>query len=491
MKTGILGVISLLGCVLLTQSRANDLDIPISNVHALAVHPSGQFAVAATGGVARYHPDGSVASTLSFTASPMFLAVENSGTLLIYDQGRRLFKRLTIDSTENVLIPTRIDAFVLQPDGKIVVLEDNPQDTTRHMLARLNANGTRDESFVTSPVNGTVTDPVIALQEDGKILVATTDDRSISRFKLSRFDPNGPLDSTFDAPASTLDVNAIAVQPDGKVLVGGWYQNGDGITRSGILRLNANGTLDAPFDPPLGARAPVDSIALQANGKIILAGHFFDAARQAGYYLERLNPDGTIDSTFSYASSYFPGSSLLLVLEENGSMLVAFGQNLVRIANAEAATESLIREGSTLTWMRGGSAPEVYQTRFQISQDGIEWADLGVGKRIPGGWRLEGLPSNAAGVVRARSYVGGSIYESTLEASNGIRLGTPSFPAQTSDVLVQAAAPNAVRGILQMSSDLREWTNLQTNLVSSLSLEFRLTQQPEASAFYRILQVVE
>ncbi len=488
MKTGILGVISLLGCVLLTHVRANDLDIPISNVHALAVHPSGQFAVAATGGVARYHPDGSVASVFSFTGSPTYLAVENSGTILIKDKKIRLLKRLGIDSTEEVPIPNPIDAFILQPDGKVVVLEDNPQEAAaRHTLARLNANGTRDESFTTSPLDGSITEPVIALQEDGKILVATADGRSVFRFE-----PNGHHDSAFGAPARTLDlINAMVVQPDGKVLVGGAYFASDGITRSGIVRLNANGSLDAPFDPPLGANAPVDSIALQANGKIVLAGHFYDAARPAGYYLTRLNPDGTVDPTFSYASPYFKGGSTPLVLEENGSILVAFGQNLVRIANAEAATESLTREGSTLTWMRGGSAPEVYETRFQISQNGVDWADLGVGKRIPGGWQLEGLPSNLSGLVRARGYVGGSINESTLEISNGIRLGTPNIQTKSGDVVVQAASPHAVRGVLQTSADLREWTSLQTNLVNSLSLEFRLTQQPEASAFYRILQVVE
>lgn len=488
MKTGILGVISLISCVVITQTWAADLDIPISNVQALAVHPSGQFVVAGFGGVTRYHPDGTVASALSFTGSPRYLAVENGGTILIEDKRIRLLKRLQLDSAEEIAIPNPIRAFLLQPDGKIVVLENNPQGAaTRHTLARLNSNGTRDESFTTSPVNGSITEPVIVLQEDGKILVATTDSGSISRF-----DPNGILDAAFNAPARTVDVvNAIVVQPDGKVLVGGLYQNGDGVTRSGIVRLNADGALDTPFNPPLGANAPVDSIALQSNGKIILAGHFYDPVKQAGYYLTRLNPDGTVDPTFSYASPYFRGSSLPLVIEEDGSILVAFAANLVRISNTDAATESFTRDGSTLTWMRGGSAPEVIRTRFEISQNGATWTDLGLGQRIPGGWRLDGLPSNSTGLVRARGYAGGSIYESTLEISNGIRLGAPNFQPHTGSVLVQAASSAAVRGILQISTDLRQWADLETSLVGSQALEFRLTQQPERCAFYRILRVEE
>jgi uncharacterized delta-60 repeat protein len=488
MKTRIFGVISLLSCLTLTRTWAADLDIPISVAKALAVHPSGQFVGAQSGAVTRYHPDGAVAAELSFTGGATFLAVENSGAILVKDAIARSLKRVQIESMEEVPLPNWIRTFTLQADGKIVVLENNPQGAaTRHTLARLNPNGTRDESFATSMVNGSITEPVIALQQDGKILLVTKDGGSISRFE-----PNGNLDSAFNAPPRTMDiVSAIVVQPDGKVLVGGSYLLGDATKRSGVVRLNADGTLDAPFDPALGLHAPVDSIALQANGKIVLAGHFYDAARQAGYYLTRLNPDGTDDPTFSYASPYFPARPMPLVLEESGSIITAFVGHLVRISNPEGAAESFTRDGATLTWMRGGSAPEVYQTRFQFSQEGIAWADLGMGTRIPGGWRLEGLPSNSTGLVRARGYVGGSIYESTLEISNGIRLGVPAFQPQSGEVLVQAAAPEPVRGILQMSTDLREWTNLQTSSLSSQSLEFRLTQQAERCAFYRILQVEE
>jgi hypothetical protein len=133
----------------------------------------------------------------------------------------------------------------------------------------------------------------------------------------------------------------------------------------------------------------------------------------------RLNADGTLDAGFnSRASPPGPGLNVgLLAVQADGKILVGGtfstlgGQpraNLGRLNATEPATQSLTSDGSTITWLRGGTSPEVWRTAFEHSPDGLTWTDLGTGTRIPGGWQLTGLSLPPAGMIRARGYVTGS-----------------------------------------------------------------------------------
>ena len=112
---------------------------------------------------------------------------------------------------------------------------------------------------------------------------------------------NGTLDTTFDlAKFSNGEVDAIAIQPDGKILIGGMFAKVNGVLRGNMARVNADGTLDPSFAPFGGTNGPVNVIKLQADGKIIIAGFFSQVSgvdRAAG--LARLNPDGSLDGTFN------------------------------------------------------------------------------------------------------------------------------------------------------------------------------------------------
>src|SRR5690606_39126076 len=101
-----------------------------------------------------------------------------------------------------------------------------------------------------------------------------------------------------------------AVQPDGKILVGGDITNYNGFSYwtngspiFGIVRLNPDGAIDFPFSVATGFGTmgqAVKSIALQPDGKILLAGAFQSFNGNNDYhYLVRLNPEGTIDTTFN------------------------------------------------------------------------------------------------------------------------------------------------------------------------------------------------
>src|SRR5437773_946444 len=103
----------------------------------------------------------------------------------------------------------------------------------------------------------------------------------------------------FDPNANNL-VLAVVVQPDGKILIGGGFSTlspngGAAVTRNRIARLNPDGTLDTGFNP--NASSDVNAIALQADGKILIGGFFITVGGQTRNRIARFNADGTLDAT--------------------------------------------------------------------------------------------------------------------------------------------------------------------------------------------------
>ena len=120
---------------------------------------------------------------------------------------------------------------------------------------------------------------VTAVQPDGKTILAGsfTSVLGVARNNLARLNADGTLDAGFDPNANNL-VYSVAVQADGKILLGGHFTslqpNGaaSATARSGIARVNADGTLDMGFNP--NANNTVNSVAVQADGKVLLGGVF-------------------------------------------------------------------------------------------------------------------------------------------------------------------------------------------------------------------------
>src|SRR6185436_9527421 len=101
---------------------------------------------------------------------------------------------------------------------------------------------------------------------------------------------NGSLDGGFD-PGSGADfgVYALAVQTDGKVVVGGDFASINGMDRNFIGRLNANGSLDTGFNSSTGPDSTVFSIGLQTDGKVLLGGQFNSINGTSRASIARLN----------------------------------------------------------------------------------------------------------------------------------------------------------------------------------------------------------
>jgi uncharacterized delta-60 repeat protein len=131
---------------------------------------------------------------------------------------------------------------------------------------------------------------VLAVQADGKILVGGffTSIGGQTRNRIARLNPDGSLDTSFD-PNANSDVRPIALQADGKILVVGLFSSIGGQTRNGIARLNSDGSLDASFDP--NANDFVFAVAVQADGKILVGGAFQFIGGQPRNRIARLNPE--------------------------------------------------------------------------------------------------------------------------------------------------------------------------------------------------------
>jgi uncharacterized delta-60 repeat protein len=167
-----------------------------------------------------------------------------------------------------------IESVAVQPDGKVLVGGGFFIGTNFCTFARLNTDGSMDNGFSPNVVNGVLS---IALQSDGKVLVGgyiyTVNGTYLSG--IARLNANGSLDSSFNPGTGANGlVRSIAVQPDGKVLIGGDFTTFNGPNRNHIARLNANGSLDLSFNPGTGANGNVSSIALQPDGNILIGGDF-------------------------------------------------------------------------------------------------------------------------------------------------------------------------------------------------------------------------
>jgi uncharacterized delta-60 repeat protein len=213
----------------------------------------------------------------------------------------------------------------VQPDGKVVIGGffdiGGGSPVLSAGITRLKATGGHDAEFdVGTGVNYDVNDDVlpvqtVAIQQDGKVLVggSFTKMRDVTRNRIARFNVDGSLDTSFNAGTGPNDeVKVIKVQPDGKILVGGGFTSWNGAARPCLVRLNEDGTLDtslASFDAVADffAGAEVSDIALQPmvsapHFRILVAGYFYRQFASGGYHsgIMALNANnGSRDASFN------------------------------------------------------------------------------------------------------------------------------------------------------------------------------------------------
>jgi uncharacterized delta-60 repeat protein len=286
---------------------------PVEEARDLVIQPDGKIVVAGSAGtssffngtlldfqLARYNPDGSLDTTFG------------SGGIVTTD----------IDEIDT------LEAVALQPDGRIVVTGATSSGSVgeKLVLVRYNADGSLDTTFgsggIVRMIGGAGVEPAqdLVIQPDGRIVVAGGSYDEVSDtifFTVYRFDTNGSFDATFGsggiaiAPFSGFAVGhqayGVALQADGRIVVAGTGRNGAADTDFAVARFNTDGSFDTTFGSGGYAFTDVsgtgeDDVArdlvIQPDGKIVVVGYPTESSEGAAFGVTRYNADGSPDTTF-------------------------------------------------------------------------------------------------------------------------------------------------------------------------------------------------
>lgn len=200
-------------------------------------------------------------------------------------------------------------AAAVQSDGKVIIAGSftSYNGVSQNRIARLNSNGTLDSSFAigTGP-NDQIN--ALAIQPDGKVIVGgwfTTFAGDTPR-RIVRLNPNGSLDPTFNSHVAFDQTNGaddvitdLELQADGKIVIAGRFRTYRTVTRNLVARLLSDGTLDATFNPGTGPDTSVNAVAVEASGRVLIGGGFSTVSGQNRKGIARLNTNGTVDNTFT------------------------------------------------------------------------------------------------------------------------------------------------------------------------------------------------
>lgn len=306
------------------------VDTGLSNsVNCIAIQTDNRIIIGGTfssvngtnrSGLARLNPDGSldaafnptlggVSGLLGFQpASVNCVALQTNGAVLIVGSfssvngvNRTNLARINVDGSLDTnfgpAVSGSIESIASQIDERVLLggTVSSVNGTACSNIVRLNADGTVDTNFNLALGLG-LDVTAITLQPDGKILIGGGEDDFYGRtyyLAIGRLDQNGNLDPAFHPASGPNDeVACIAVQPDGKVVLGGMFTTVNGSDRVRIARLNADGSLDDGFAPSGGLAGvffhPIASaVALQADGKVVVGGNFATANGTNHKYIVR------------------------------------------------------------------------------------------------------------------------------------------------------------------------------------------------------------
>lgn len=413
------------------------------SAHEFAVQPDGKIAFVgrneSVGGIDRLFPDGSadedfrgqgdganVTAVRTIARQPDGKLVVGGDFTTVRGASVTRVARLNVDgSLDTGFNPGTgpngiVRKVIVQPDGKILIGGNfsSVNGVARQGVARLNADGSLDTTFFASspPGANTINLETMALQPDGKVLIggfiyanwnALFDDFSSGIWRLNA---DGSIDMSFDigegahaasGSNSLRRVYAIAVQPDGKVLVGGEFDGFAGTAnRPRLVRLNTNGSVDTAFQTALGSGPDDDvrTLALQNDGGIMVGGQFKNFAGSSRLYAARVSPSGAFDNTFDASlNEIVPGGSYgnwvrNFAFLPDGKLLIAqeiWGNEQRVIAKVFSGISGL---AGTLEFSGGTfSAIENTSAQVTVSRTGGSTGAIQVAYSTVGGTATEGV----------------------------------------------------------------------------------------------------
>lgn len=228
-----------------------------------------------------------------------------------------------------------VAALALLPDGRVMVggQFSTYNGTSRDGIARLMADGSLDGTFnpgtgISSPTNRIILG--ITLLPTGKMLVngRFLNYNGVNRGHAARLNNNGTLDTSFTGGANDF-IRCLAVMSDGRIVVAGGFSRSIGVDQSRVARWHPDGALDTSFNAGLNLDGPVRGMALQPDGRVIVGGLFRNYGTTPRAGIARLNQDGTLDTTFDpgtgLAASAFSPTIEAMLLQDDFAVILAGG----------------------------------------------------------------------------------------------------------------------------------------------------------------------
>jgi uncharacterized delta-60 repeat protein len=391
---------------------------------------------------AGFDGDGKLVIDLGSDSPGAAVAVQSDGKILVAGGGSgnslrvsRLNRDGTLDlsfgkngsSDFDFQQPTLTHGMTIAPDGKIVLVGTTTSPSTANSdvaLARANPDGSPDTSFGPKGLRdadmGQITDngSAVVEQPDGKVVFASegpTNDHHPD-VRIGRVDASGHYDGSFNGgglsvlPLIEAVPFALALQPDGKILVGGGAlaanPGGSNFEDMMLLRLTATGTLDTSFNH--SGKLMIDSgdseeghdLAVQPNGMILVAGK----RGQNSMAVARVSPGGLLDPSFGdegFAAVTFgnpPTAAIArgMALQADGKIVIAGdGQGAIGVAR--------LQPGGVLDTTFGGDGAQTLDFNPQLADLGNDVALAPDGKIV-----VVGSGNNVTFVGRLQGDSGGS-----------------------------------------------------------------------------------
>ncbi|HEU4390936.1 MAG TPA: hypothetical protein VFV34_24235 [Blastocatellia bacterium] len=383
-------------------------------------------------------------------------------------------------------LPAEVFAVALASDGKIVVAGRVFNNPTYFdwLVARYNSDGSLDTTFgsggwVRTDFGAFDASTAVVIQEDGKIVASGEADQV---FAVARYNIDGTLDQKFgtggkviiDSFGKGVYAYDLAIQPDGKIVaVGGTFLASE--EDYSLVRLTAKGALDPMFGS--GGKVTTNfflcrgyrssdqarAIALQKDGKILVAGLTYDACggTEGDFALARYNSDGSLDSTFGtngkVTTDFFvgPDGGYDIAMEPNGKIVVA-GTVLQYFAGYKFAVarydidgnlDATFGEGGKAAAAMGGIEDYALDTAVQLDGKivvvGQSRGDFAVA-RFESGIPIPNIDSVVVDgkrmIITGRNFDGGAVL-----LLNGEEQKTTNDPQNPTTVLIAKKAGKKVR----------------------------------------------
>jgi uncharacterized delta-60 repeat protein len=348
------------------------------------------------------------------------IAVQNDGKIIaagLFTSYRwvtsPIMTRLNVDGTKDPLFQTslvdggRVDKFAIKNDGKITIVWENiyvggwPKN-----VVTLNSNWSFDTWFSVGAIDYQNQDMIssLAIQNDGKIIVGGV----ISKYNwtnqknILRLNTGWTIDSSFNIWSGftgwnfSSAIRSIKIQNDGKIIVWGDFTSYKGVKSSGIIRLNTDGSIDSGFDIGSGFAGYsmwdnmflINNIEIQSDGKIVVAWFFKYYQNTLVTNIVRLNTDWSRDTSFDTNSAY-SNTIWALNIQSDGKILI-----YIVVNGNQNVIYRLNTDGSRDTSFNIGKWFDSFISKIASQNDG---------KIIVGGWFITSNELPAGGIIRLNS----------------------------------------------------------------------------------------